>query len=704
MSPEQARGEDVDARTDLFSFGAVLYEMAAGAAPFQRPTAPAVFEAIFSEKPRPPSRLNGDVPAELDRIILKALEKDRDVRYQTAADMRADLVRAGRDIEQSHTAAKTGTIVERPRFHRRYVVAIALILIIGAAVALYTRFNGTRVPSISEWVQMTALDYATQPVFSPDGRMMAFIRGSSDYFNRPEPGEIYVKLLPDGEPVQLTHDGTVKMSPTFSPDSTRIAYTVRGGVPWSTWIVPVLGGTPSLFLPNAFSLTWIDANRVLFSEFREGVATALVSATESRADSRDIYRPSHPRLSVQRSHHSPDQKWVVFVEADDRDPQACKLVPMNGGSEGKIIGPPGQCLDTAWSPDGRWIYLCSNQGGSFHIWRQRFPDGVPEQITFGPTEETSVRIAPDGHSLLTSVGITNSQIWVHDEKGERLIPTDGSADFPSGTKHAMHVFSPDGNSLYYLLAKQTARSAGPELWVNHLDSRGNERVFPGVAITGYEIAPDGKQVAYVSPGTDGKSHIWLAPLDRRFAPRQIIAFEADQPCFAEDGTLFFRGVEGQTTFVFRWNKSGVTEKAFSKPIVMLHGCSFDAAWVIVAVDSGDPVLGPVWVAYSLRDDRTVSVCHLCWPQWSRDGKVLYAWPDVAEQRPLRTGYAFQLRDGQALPELPTGGITADNVKALAVVQTYPETSRVAFYPGRNPSQYAFYRETTQRNIYRIPLP
>ena len=439
MSPEQARGEEVDARTDLFSFGAVLYEMATGVAPFQRPTAPAVFEAIFAEKPRPPSRINGDVPAELDRIILKALEKDRGVRYQTASDFRADLVRAGRDIEQMHTAAKTPRRSQQPGFHLRYGVLIALILVIAAGVIVYPRFRGTRIPSHSEWIQLTALDYATQPAISPDGRMVAFIHGSFDYFNQPQPGEIYVKLLPDGDPIQITHDGAVKTSLTFSPDGTRIAYTVRGGVPWNTWIVPVLGGAPSLFLPNAFSLTWIDTNRVLFSEFREGVNAALVTATESRAESRDIYRPTPAKDSVQRSYLSPDQKWVVTVEADNLEPQTCRLVSFDGNSQDRTIGPPGQCIDAAWSTDGRWIYVSSNQSGTFHIWRQRFPDGVPEQITFGPTEETSIRVAPNGRSLLTSVGITSSQIWVHDEKEERQIPTDGSAYFPSGTKQAMHV-------------------------------------------------------------------------------------------------------------------------------------------------------------------------------------------------------------------------------------------------------------------------
>src|SRR3990172_10054859 len=112
--------------------------------------------------------------------------------------------------------------------------------------------------------------------------MLAFIRGPSTFFGT---GEIYVKLLPDGQPVQLTRDQRVKMSPQFSLDGSRVAYTTWNA--WDTWTVPVLGGEARRMLPNASGLTWIDRQRLMFSEIKQGMHMALVTATESRAESRD---------------------------------------------------------------------------------------------------------------------------------------------------------------------------------------------------------------------------------------------------------------------------------------------------------------------------------------------------------------------------------------------------------------------------------
>ena len=126
-------------------------------------------------------------------------------------------------------------------------------------------------PDRSEWVQITKLpDSVSQPALSPDGRMVAFVRGPETFFG---PGQIYVKTLPDGEPVQLTHDSFDKMSPVFSPDGARIAYTtVNAQFDWDTWVVPVLGGEPQQWLRNASGLVWTGPRQVLFSEMKKSSA------------------------------------------------------------------------------------------------------------------------------------------------------------------------------------------------------------------------------------------------------------------------------------------------------------------------------------------------------------------------------------------------------------------------------------------------
>ena len=106
-----------------------------------------------------------------------------------------------------------------------------------------------------------------------------------------------------------------------------------------------------------------------------------------------------------RSYVSPDGKWVLLVEMDQDHLWApCRVVPMDGSSPGRQVGPPGAgCTFGAWSPDGKWMYLTAKTGGAYHIWRQRFPDGQPEQVTSGPTEEEGIAMAPDGRSFVTAV-------------------------------------------------------------------------------------------------------------------------------------------------------------------------------------------------------------------------------------------------------------------------------------------------------------
>src|SRR5690242_6113539 len=386
MSPEQVRGKELDARTDLFSFGAVLYEMATGALPFRGESSGVIFKSILDSTPIPAVRLNPDVPAELERTITKCLEKDRNLRYQHAADIRIDLQRLKRDTE-SGVAVVAASGLRRNRSAWAYGGIVVLLLAFVAAALIWLR-GPSKPADRAEWVQITNLpDAVSQPALSPDGHMVTFVRGSSTFAAT---GQIYVKILPDGEPVQLTRDDLQKMSPVFSPDSSKIAYTtVPSETNWDTWLVPVLGGQPQLWLPNASGLVWMQNHKVLYSEIKNhDIHMAIVTADESRANAHDIYIPAGETGMAHRSYPSPDGRWALVVEMDRAIWLPCRLVATGGNSISRQVGPPsGGCTFAAWSPDQKWMYLSSNSGGGFHIWRQRFPDGQPEQITFGPGEE-----------------------------------------------------------------------------------------------------------------------------------------------------------------------------------------------------------------------------------------------------------------------------------------------------------------------------
>ena len=476
MSPEQAEGRKVDGRSDIFSFGSVLYEMVTGRRAFEGTNKISTLAAILHTEPKAASEISAGVPTELDKIIARCLRTDPERRAQGIADIKLALEELKQESESGRLSGQVGaaTAVRPPaRPPRRFVAitaGVVALVVAAAGLAWWLLKRPASAPARSEWVQITNLpDSAVQPALSPDGRMLTFIRGPSSFNTT---GQVYVKMLPSGEPVQLTRDNRTKMSPVFSPDGSRIAYSVTGGI-WDMWAVPVLGGEPRLWLPNASGLVWIDKSKLLFSEIKnQRQHMAIVTSDESRAGSRDLYVPPHERGMIHRSYPSPDGKRMLMVEMNERGAiDRCRLAPMDGSSTGQQIGPPsGSCTFAAWSPDGEWMYFSSDSGGAFHTWRQRFPDGQPEQITSGPTEEEGLALAPDGRSFITAVGLTQSSIWLHDGGGDRQISLEGYAFEPK--------FTPDGKRLLYNVRK----GASSELWVAELDSGRSEPLLPGFAV------------------------------------------------------------------------------------------------------------------------------------------------------------------------------------------------------------------------------
>ena len=338
------------------------------------------------------------------------------------------------------------------------------------------------------------------------------------------------------------------------------------------------------------------------------------------------------------------------------------------------------------------MYFSSDSGGAFHTWRQRFPDGQPEQITSGPTEEEGLAMAPDGRSFITAVGLTQSSVWLHDGGGDRQVSLEGYAFAPK--------FTPDGKRLLY----QVRKGAASELWVAELDSGRSEPLLPGfaVAVTGpgsygsYDISPDGRQVVVASPDGDGKSRLWLAPLDRRSPPRQIPNIEGEQPVFGATGEVFFRRVEGTSAFLYRVQEDGgELRKAFDVPIVGLSGESPDRNWL--ALGSGGVVIFRVDGGAPLRTQIRASATTL---SWSGDGKHLF----VQGKGPanLDKAYILPLSPGQMVPESIVHGLPSEQeILKLPGARVIPLGNVV---PGPTADIYAFTRESVQRNLYRIPVP
>lgn len=378
---------------------------------------------------------------------------------------------------------------------------------------------------------------------------------------------------------------------------------------------------------------------------------------------------------------------------------------MDGSSTGHTVGPPGGgCTFAAWSPDSKWMYFTSNAVGANHVWRQRFPDGQPEQFTSGPTAEEGIAMAPDGRSLITTMALKSTSLRIHDANGEREAAIEANAADPK--------FSLDGKKLFYRIVKEPPservfyRDAG-EVRVMDLSSGRSEPLVRGLKAVDYDVSPDGSEVVMESEGETGKTQILIAPVDRSSAPRPVPNAAGSFPRFGRPGEILFRKTEasrneGTTGSIYHIKADGTgLEKAFPQQVLMLGSVTSDREWLHVWAPLGDNG-SPAYQVIPLNGGSPVVLGTSILPNWSPDGTFLALCSAFGAIMPEARSYVIPLKKGQILPPIPAGGFRSEaEIASLPGARRLDDVGKLWLGPGTD--VYAFYRGAVQRNLYRIPL-
>ena len=368
-----------------------------------------------------------------------------------------------------------------------------------------------------------------------------------------------------------------------------------------------------------------------------------------------------------------------------------RLVSLPSDSTGRefgwqYVGPEGSCHSAAWSPDGKWMYFGVEVKGEHHLWRQRFPNGNAEQITFGPTERRVWPLSPDGRSVITSVGIKHSSLWIHDERGERPITSEGFVVSIPGWESPV-TFSSDGKRIFYLMRRESP-SSPRELWRTDLESGKSELVLPSFSVIGYDIASDGQEVVFSTQPTGKVPQIWLAPLDLSSAPKLIgsgEAFSPFSPYFGPDRNVLFVMRDGNTNYLASMSRDGSKRsKVLPNPISGIYGgVSPDRRWVAVSMPAPNVRTGAMF-AVPTGGGASRRICEGFRPvAWSPDGKFFYIGVTRSSRSSPGKTLAIPLRSGESLPDLPASGIqgVGDTLPSLDLVSSRAGQSHRTRYLG-----------------------
>ena len=531
MSPEQVRGKELDARTDLFSFGAVLYEMATGALPFRGETSAMICEAIVNRAPIAAVRLNSELPAELERIINKALEKDRDLRYHSAADLETDLKRLRRDTDSGRTATTGVPSIPNVRSMRWLKwSAIPLLLLVAGAFLLWLR-TPLPPPRLAGAKQITS-----------DGlpKLSLATDGSRLYFTENPPTRLAIAQVSVGggetAPVDVPFENPIVVDASAERAELLLGQSLGFTQDGPLWSMPVPAGSPrrlgnvsaraAVWAPNG-KLVFSRGNDLYIAEHDGANPRKLASAADQINDMSISPDGTRVRLTLSNFANNTSTLWEARIDGTNLH----ALLP--GWNN-----PPSECCGK-WTADGKYYFFQATRDGATNVWVmldhsewwQRKISAEPIQLTTGPLEFGGPLPSKDGKKLFVGGIQPRAELVRYDAKSGDFVP------YLEGISAGDLDFSRDGQWVTYVSYPENT------LWRSKVDGSARlQLTYPPMRAALAHWSPDGQQIAF-SGADPGKPWKVLLISKDGGSPQAITSQEMIEtdPTWAPDGSAFAFG-------------------------------------------------------------------------------------------------------------------------------------------------------------------
>lgn len=544
MSPEQARGQQVDKRTDIWAFGCVLFEMLTGSSAFGRATVTDTMAAVVGAEPQW-KLLRADTPDSIRRLLTRCLQKDARRRLHDIADARTE-------IEDAMAAHAEPAGVSMPRRWPPLAFWALLLGIAAALVFLYAardRFEkSVAVPPLPETrvVRLTDLpSFAEAPAISPDGKSVAFTAGVDGK------RQVFVQLIAGGTPLQITRDTVDHECPRWSPDSSSILYfssAVSGTVQGNIWEIPALGGAPRRVI-NSVGCADVnpkDGRLALFRLAKEGLQLVTEPTDDSQFAVVDEFAPTTYNLYPR---WSPDGRWIAFQRGDSIRFDIF-VAPATGGKPQQLTHDNDMMGGFAWLPDSKAIIYSSSRGETMPylpplaLWQVTLRDGSVRRVTSGEISYASPDISRSGPILVSRMKL-QTDIWKFPVEG---LPTENVRRGVRVTRQTGQVLTPTASPDDKEVAFLSDSGGHANLWVVNTESGGLRQITherdPNVAVGVPVWSPDGHSIAFVSShGNQGLTFgVWLVDSDG--SNLRNVANPGLGPAWSPDGRWVYYSTRG----------------------------------------------------------------------------------------------------------------------------------------------------------------